>query len=374
MPSCADSQLQMPPPLISSSNGVEIVAALLGHSRPSPQKNPDISILDSIFTEIIDSLRLNLPVSHQIESGSHAVSSLLNALNCSSSASTPFPNSSNSFYHHPQQVTSPLSFKHAPPTSYIHHPPQYPQQLHHPRPIHQQPIYLTPPSNQLSLTSTPSVLPSVPSSHPQPTVLAPASSHTALSVPISAQVSASSIAVPHTPRRPARKKRYHDAVPSTHCHICCRPSTAVAMAICSNIKEGTCRKVVCHRCITDNGWDWQEAISDHSKWICPHCTDNCRQVPRAQCWVYMRTNSRRRENRNKKLKMSARSGVDVKTRVARTLTAAAPIPGIGTTSQDRYTTAGPMSYPQDLSSASLRQHVGLQHVGLHHTDIQRGNL
>lgn len=101
---------------------------------------------------------------------------------------------------------------------------------------------------------------------------------------------------PPPPRRPPRKKRYHDATPSTHCHVCCRPSSAVPMAVCSNIKLGTCRKVVCKKCITSNDWNWEQATSDTFTWICPHCTDSCSRVSRAQCWVYMRTNLRRKMN------------------------------------------------------------------------------
>lgn len=66
---------------------------------------------------------------------------------------------------------------------------------------------------------------------------------------------------------------------------------------------------MCHRCVSDYGWDWQQANAENSSWTCPHCTDSCNKVPRAQCWVYRRTNSRRKENRNKKLKMATMDSV-----------------------------------------------------------------
>lgn len=111
------------------------------------------------------------------------------------------------------------------------------------------------------------------------------------------------------PRRAprARKKRYHDATPSTHCHVCCRPSSAVPMAVCANIREGMCRKVVCNRCMAEYGWDWDNAVAADTRWVCPHCADSCANVPRAQCHTYQRTNSRRKSNggKNKKPKTDA---------------------------------------------------------------------
>lgn len=166
-------------PLLSSRDGVEIVAALLGHSRRPPPPSSNVAALDTMFEEIVDNLRLSLPRAH-IETGANAVASVLLAL-------------------------------------HDVHPPQ-------------------------------------------------------------------------------RKKRYHQPTPSTHCHVCCRPNTTVRMAVCSNIQEGSCRKAVCSRCIHVTGWSWENAVREGSSWICPHCTDGCASISRAQCWVYKRTNSRRKRN------------------------------------------------------------------------------
>ena len=177
-------------PLLSSRDGVEIVAALLGHSRRSATNCDKVATLDCMFDEIIDNLRHSLPRAH-IESGSTAVTSLLQALH---------------------DVNMPVQ----------------------------------------------------------------------------------------------RKKRYHQPVPSTHCHVCCRPNSNVEMKVCANIRDGTCRKVVCSRCIEMNGWCW-DTIRTLNTWTCPHCKDNCANLSRAQCWVYKRTNLRRKKNNIYKKQRQART-------------------------------------------------------------------
>lgn len=202
---------------LTSRDGVEVVAALLGHKRPAPPALSNVRILDLIFEEVVDSLRMALPDGAQIEAGAAAVTSVLNALEeqaDSSHAQRPSPNRRSGS------------------------PPQKRRR---------------------------------------------------------GDVSGKM-------RRPQRQKRYHDATPSTHCHVCCRPNTAVPMAVCSNIKTGTCRKVVCNRCISANGWNWDEAALDDSRWICPHCMGICQQLSKAQCLIYMKTNSRRRMNGIRKRK------------------------------------------------------------------------
>lgn len=87
-------------------------------------------------------------------------------------------------------------------------------------------------------------------------------------------------------------RRYRDARPSNFCHVCQRYQKRNTFAICTNIKNGLCRKVVCHECFLSNGWDWEKAMDNCKSWCCPHCTDTCPR--RAQCFTYGKTNNRRR--------------------------------------------------------------------------------
>lgn len=92
-----------------------------------------------------------------------------------------------------------------------------------------------------------------------------------------------------------RKKRYRKPVPSAHCHICCRPSRSVPVAVCSNILDGTCRKVICSLCVTEYRLgDWNVVTAEGSTWQCTHCADGCSTVSRAQCFVYSKTNLKRK--------------------------------------------------------------------------------
>lgn len=93
----------------------------------------------------------------------------------------------------------------------------------------------------------------------------------------------------------ARKKRYRKPVPSTHCHICCRPSRSVPVVVCANIFEGTCRKSICSLCISEHKLgEWDKVTVADSGWVCCHCVDGCSNVARAQCFVYSRTNLKRK--------------------------------------------------------------------------------
>lgn len=93
----------------------------------------------------------------------------------------------------------------------------------------------------------------------------------------------------------AKKKRYRNLVPSIHCHICCRPSRSVPVAVCGNITDGLCRKSVCRLCITEyNLADWDRVKNPGSGWICCHCVNSCSSIPRAQCFIYSRTNMKRK--------------------------------------------------------------------------------
>lgn len=94
----------------------------------------------------------------------------------------------------------------------------------------------------------------------------------------------------------ARKKRYRAPAPSTHCHICCRPSRSVPVVVCANITAGMCRKSICSLCVREyNLGDWEQARRPESGWVCCHCQNGCAGVSRAQCFVYKRTNMKRKQ-------------------------------------------------------------------------------
>lgn len=124
-------------------------------------------------------------------------------------------------------------------------------------------------------------------------------------------------AVRKAPQRPpqdsesrglAKKKRYRAPAPSTHCHICCRPSRSVPVAVCANITSGICRKSICSLCVREyNLGDWEQARRPESGWVCCHCQNGCAGVSRAQCFVYKRTNMKRKQasEERKRLKFSA---------------------------------------------------------------------
>lgn len=58
--------------------------------------------------------------------------------------------------------------------------------------------------------------------------------------------------------------------PSRFCHICTRSTRPTEVAICDNVKRGTCRKIICHRCF--NGLpDTSKRPSPSGSWQCTHC-------------------------------------------------------------------------------------------------------
>lgn len=86
-------------------------------------------------------------------------------------------------------------------------------------------------------------------------------------------------------------------IPSRYCHICTRITRNLKVAVCENIKLGTCRKVTCEKCVTENSWNTRSAwdTEDEDKvanWICTHCRSVC--PSRAQCSTYNRINQERR--------------------------------------------------------------------------------
>lgn len=90
--------------------------------------------------------------------------------------------------------------------------------------------------------------------------------------------------LPHENEREQKiPKREHivgpspSCTPSRFCHICTRSAKPNDMLICSNVKRGTCRKIICFRCVRDVRWDWG-AMKDDESWICTHCR-NVRDRP-----------------------------------------------------------------------------------------------
>lgn len=85
------------------------------------------------------------------------------------------------------------------------------------------------------------------------------------------------------------------ATPAQFCHLCWRSTRKVKVAVCGNILNLACRKVICEKCFGKRGWDFAAALSGNNKWICTHCKGEC--PSKAQCYVYSRTNERRRQQR-----------------------------------------------------------------------------
>lgn len=105
-----------------------------------------------------------------------------------------------------------------------------------------------------------------------------------------------------------RPKQYKRPTASRFCHVCGRKSSNVAVAVCSRIEQGLCRKVVCEFCFDKYGWD-REALDVAKRmqekegkdveplkgrkrvWECPHCLGKC--VEKAQCNTYGKINYKR---------------------------------------------------------------------------------
>lgn len=95
-------------------------------------------------------------------------------------------------------------------------------------------------------------------------------------------------------KRPIRKpKTYAKPVASRFCHICSRmPRRGQGSAVCRNMNQGLCRKIVCERCIVEQGWDYNAVTENPEAWLCPHCAGIC--PARSQCHIYNRINARRK--------------------------------------------------------------------------------
>lgn len=94
-----------------------------------------------------------------------------------------------------------------------------------------------------------------------------------------------------------RRPKEANPKPANYCHICWRSTKRVKVAVCSKNVTGECRKVVCETCFYNFGWNWETASkgTEAGGWLCTHCTNECPQ--RSQCFVYKRTNERRKEER-----------------------------------------------------------------------------
>lgn len=101
------------------------------------------------------------------------------------------------------------------------------------------------------------------------------------------------------PKKQRRAAKFEKPVPSRFCHVCSRTPKNVRLVVCTKIKEGTCRKVICEKCFEEYEYGNFEAAlaTESSSWMCPHCAGQCPE--RAQCRTYQRINDRLRVNRLK---------------------------------------------------------------------------
>lgn len=70
--------------------------------------------------------------------------------------------------------------------------------------------------------------------------------------------------------------------PSRFCHICTRSAKLGDVMVCGNVLKGTCRKVICLRCVRNVTWDWGSA-KDDKDWICTHCRKVCAMPCIGEC-------------------------------------------------------------------------------------------
>lgn len=143
------------------------------------------------------------------------------------------------------------------------------------------------------------VTPPPPSSTPVPSfpALALKSSHVE-SPPLTPRSSlplkpAASCSTPASKRGVRKPKTYMKPIASRFCHICSRmPRRGQGSAVCRNMKRGLCRKIVCERCIVEQGWNFKAITADKDSWLCPHCAGVC--PARSQCHIYNKINARRK--------------------------------------------------------------------------------
>jgi len=81
---------------------------------------------------------------------------------------------------------------------------------------------------------------------------------------------------------------------SRYCHLCSARGSRVKFVVCANIEESKCRKVICERCCTENGWSFAALIATAS-WTCTHCRKMCPDTSR--CHAYRAANARRKSQK-----------------------------------------------------------------------------
>lgn len=100
------------------------------------------------------------------------------------------------------------------------------------------------------------------------------------------------------PLKPRKKATFDSPTPSKFCHICCRtPSRGIRLAVCADIVNGQCRKVICEKCFTDYdlGCTYEQALLPQTGLKCTHCRNICPE--RAQCRTYQNVNKKLRLKR-----------------------------------------------------------------------------
>lgn len=100
------------------------------------------------------------------------------------------------------------------------------------------------------------------------------------------------------PLKPRKKATFESPTPSKFCHICCRtPSRGIRLAVCADIVNGQCRKVICEKCFTDYdlGCTYEQALLPQTGLKCTHCRNIC--PGRAQCRTYQNVNKKLRLKR-----------------------------------------------------------------------------
>jgi hypothetical protein len=125
------------------------------------------------------------------------------------------------------------------------------------------------------------------------------------------------------PKKVRKKAKFDSPVASRFCHVCSRTPKNVRLAVCANIRDGVCRKVVCERCFDEYAYGvFDDAYVYGSDWTCPHCQGKC--PARAQCRTYGRINDRLRVTRLKQPRRAGTIGVGVVGTMVGATIAAAP--------------------------------------------------
>ncbi|KAI0563195.1 hypothetical protein FGB62_44g122 [Gracilaria domingensis] len=91
----------------------------------------------------------------------------------------------------------------------------------------------------------------------------------------------------------SKRRYYGSASSSRYCHICGRGTSSPGAAKCSNSRNGTCRKIVCEKCMLIHD-PLNANVHDRNQytWVCTHCRMKC--PASARCHQYARNNMKRR--------------------------------------------------------------------------------